>query len=52
MYEIKYIEGLFWIVKDGKRLEDVGGFIDPITPEIILEEIENGEELSSECADR
>lgn len=40
-YEVKYIDELWWIVSDGKVLEDIGGFIDPITPEIIIKEIEN-----------
>lgn len=44
MYEVKYDEndGLFWIIKDGRILIDLGGFIDPVTPEIIIGEIENG----------
>ena len=41
MYSVEYKEGKFWIVKDGKILEDIGGFIDPVTPEIIIREIEN-----------
>ena len=49
MYEIKYEEELWWIFKDGKRLDDIGGFIDPISPEIILKEILNGENVSNEC---
>ena len=44
MYSVEYIDGLFWIVNDGEVLEDIGGFIDPVTPEIIIEEILNGEE--------
>ena len=43
MYQIIYDEDdeLFWITKDGEILKDLGGFIDPVTPEIIIEEIEN-----------
>ena len=43
--EIKYDEGLWWISKDGEILEELGGFIDPISPQIIIKEIEkeNGE---------
>lgn len=42
MYEVKYEDGLFWIIKDGEILRDLGGFIEPISPEIIIKEIENG----------
>ena len=45
MYEVKYDmdDGLFWIVKDGRALKDLGGFIEPVTPEIIIKEMnENG----------
>lgn len=43
MYEVIYDEDdeLFWISKDGKTLDDLGGFIEPVTPEIIIKEIEN-----------
>lgn len=44
MYEVKYIDDLFWIVKDGEKLESVGGFIDPITPKIIIEVMRDEEE--------
>lgn len=37
-----YIGGKFWIVTDsGEILEELGGFIDPVSPKIIIEEIEN-----------
>lgn len=41
MYEVKYDEddGLFWIYKNDEALRDMGGFIDPLTPEIIIKEI-------------
>lgn len=41
MYEVVYINDYFWISKDGELIKDLGSFIDPITPEIIIEEIEN-----------
>ena len=41
MYSVDYIDGKWWIVKDGRVLEDIGGFIDPISPKIIIKEIEN-----------
>ena len=39
--EVVYENGEFWISKDGKILEDLGGFIDPVSPQIIIEEIKN-----------
>jgi hypothetical protein len=43
MYQVIYDkdDGLWWIVKDGKALTDLGGFIEPVTPRIIIQEIEN-----------
>ena len=42
--KVVYEDGEFWISKDGKILKDFGGFIDPISPQIIIEEIKkNGE---------
>lgn len=38
--EVIYKDGLFWISKDDKIIEELGGFIDPLTPEIIIKEIE------------
>ena len=40
MYKVEYDDGLFWITKDGKPLKELGGYIDPITPQIILEELD------------
>ena len=40
MYDVEYKNGGWWIVKDGQVLEELGRFIDPISPKIILEEIE------------
>ena len=38
--EVKYIDGLFWIIGDnGEVIEDIGGFIDFISPLIIIGEI-------------
>ena len=44
MYEVKFDseDNLFWIVKDGEKLRSIGGFIEPITPKIIIKEIEDG----------
>ena len=41
MYDIVYDNQLWWIRKDGVILEDLGGFIEPLSPEIIIKEIEN-----------
>ena len=41
MYQVVYEDELFWVSKDGKIIESIGGFIDHITPEIIIEEIKN-----------
>ena len=42
--DVIYKDGLFWISKNGEILDELGGFIDPISPKIIIEEIEeNGE---------
>lgn len=42
MFEVIYKDCEWWISKDGKIIEDLGGFIDPISPKIIVEEL-NGE---------
>ena len=39
--EIVYENGEFWISKDGKILKELGGFIDPISPEIIIKELKD-----------
>ena len=39
MFEIKYSDGKWWIYKNGERLDGIDGFIDPISPKIIIEEI-------------
>lgn len=41
MYTVIHKENKWWIMCNGKIMEELGGFIDPITPEIIIEEIKN-----------
>lgn len=41
MYEVVYKDGEFWIAKNGKILEVLGSFIDPLTPELIIMEIKD-----------
>lgn len=41
MYDIVYDNHLWWIRKNGVILKDLGGFIEPLSPEIIIKEIEN-----------
>ena len=40
MYKVIYDDGYWWISKDGTILKEIGGFTDPISPEIIIEEME------------
>ncbi|MBP5421708.1 MAG: hypothetical protein J6Y78_04600 [Paludibacteraceae bacterium] len=42
MYEVVLKDSEWWISKDGKIVEELGSFIDPISPKIIVEEL-NGE---------
>jgi len=42
MYTVEYIDGWWRILKDGEVIEDLGKFSDPISPKIIVEEI-NGQ---------
>lgn len=42
MYDVEYRYGYWWIVKDGEVLTELGHFIDPISPKIIVEEM-NGQ---------
>ena len=42
MYEVVLKDGKWWISDNGNIIEVVGSFDDPITPEIIVEEM-NGE---------
>ena len=41
MYDIIFDGELFWITYNGKKLEELGGFVDCISPRIIIKEIEN-----------
>lgn len=42
MYKVVLKDEKWWISKDGEILEELGSFIDPVSPKIIVEEI-NGE---------
>ena len=42
MFEVVLKDGKWWISKNGEILKELGSFIDPISPQIILEAI-NGE---------
>ena len=44
MYSVKYKDGVFWIEKDGRILSELGSFIDPISPKIIIEAMRDEEE--------
>lgn len=43
MYDVIYVDDCFWISKDGNILKELGSFIEPISPKIIIEEIRNEE---------
>ena len=45
MYDIKYVNGEWRITKDGKVINIVDGFEDPISPKIIIKEIEKDGEI-------
>ena len=45
MYEVMLKDGEFWIAKDGKIVEMLGSFDEPITPEIIVKEANNEVQL-------
>lgn len=47
MYEVVLKDGEFWIAKNGKILEVLGSFIDPLTPEMIIKEIKD--EIQLRC---
>lgn len=42
MFEVVLKDGEWWISENGKILDELGSFIDPISPKIIVEEL-NGE---------
>lgn len=50
MYDVVLKDGKWWISKDGNVVEELGSFIDPISPKIIVEEL-NGE-ISLQCGER
>ena len=39
MYEIVYRDGEYWIAYNGRVLDELGSFIEPISPKRIIEEI-------------
>lgn len=39
MYEVVLKDELWWISENGKILEELGSFIDPVSPKIIVEEL-------------
>lgn len=39
MYEVVLKDGKWWISKDDEIIEMLGSFIDPISPKIIVEEL-------------
>lgn len=41
MYDVLFEDGYWWITKDGEILRDLGGFTDPVSPEIIVKEIKD-----------
>ena len=41
MYQVIFDDGYWWIMKDNEVLTELGGFIEPVTPNIIVKEIEN-----------
>ena len=41
MYEVIYKDEKWWISKNGVILENLGGFIDPVSPKVIVEAIED-----------
>lgn len=41
MYEVVYKYSYWWICKDGELLVELGKFIDPLSPEIIIKEIQD-----------
>lgn len=41
MYEVVYENEKFWIAYNGRVLEELGSFIEPISPKIIIEEIKD-----------
>ena len=44
VFEVVYKDCKWWISKNDEIIKDLGGFIDPISPKIIVEEL--NEEIS------
>lgn len=41
MYDVEFDGECYWITYDGERLEDLGSFIEPVSPKMIIEEIKD-----------
>lgn len=41
MYTVDYLNGKWWLLKDGEIVKSIGGFCEPVTPEIIKEVIQD-----------
>lgn len=41
MYDVIYKDGLWWISHNGVILDDLGGFIEFVSPKIIIQEIKD-----------
>lgn len=41
IYDVMFYEGKWWLTKNGKIIRSIGGFCEPISPEIIKKVIEN-----------
>ena len=41
MYDIILKDELFWITYNGNIVEELGGFTEPVSPKVIINEIEN-----------
>jgi hypothetical protein len=41
VYEVIYKDEKWWISKNGKILDYLGGFIDPVSPKVIVEMLED-----------
>lgn len=41
MYDVVYKDEKYWISYNGKIVEDIGSFDEPVSPNIIIKEIED-----------
>ena len=41
MYDVEFDGELYWITYKGERLVDLGSFIEPISPKVIIKEIKD-----------